>query len=138
MLSKALPLQPNNVEGLATYNKQITTWQATHCLGGKGPTETRPYLLTPGTVPVASGECWKCGNRAHHLAACPALPVPALKSKWRSRAQTIQKKVETAAITTTSINLVNIKSDKVNTYDTDKLAHLQSLIDQGKAGGLLM
>ena len=69
----------------------------------------RPYPLTPGTVLVASGECWKCGNRAHHLAACPVPPVPALESKWRSIAQTIWKKAETAAITTMSINLVNIK-----------------------------
>ena len=39
ILSKALPLQPNNAEGLATYNKQIATWQATHSQGGKGPTD---------------------------------------------------------------------------------------------------
>ena len=81
ILSKALPLQPNNAEGLTTYNKQIATWQATHSQGGKGPTETWPYLLIPGTVPVMSGECWKFGNRAHHPAACPAPPVPTLESK---------------------------------------------------------
>ena len=86
-------------------------------------------------VPVVSGECWKCGNRAHHPAACPAPPAPALESKWQSIAQTIQKKAETAVIAATNINLVKIESAKANMYDADELAHLQSLIDQGKAGG---
>ena len=137
VLSKALPLQPNNAAGLATYNNQVAAWQAAHGQGGKGPTETRPYPLTPGTVPVASGECWKCGHRAHHPAACPAPPVPALESKWRSIAQTIRKKTETAAAAAVNINLVSLESDEVNTYDAEELAHLQQLIDQGKAGGSL-
>jgi hypothetical protein len=136
VLSKALPLQPNNTEGIATYNNQITAWQVTHGQSGKGPTETRPYPLTPGTVPVASGECWKCGHRAHHPAACPAPLVPPLESKWRSIAQTIRKKAEAAAAAV-NVNLVSVESDEVNTYDVEELAHLQQLIDQGKAGGSL-
>ena len=75
ILSKALPLQPNNAEGLAKYNNQIAVWEATYGQGGKGPTKTRPYPLTPETIPVASGECWKCGHKAHHPTACPAPPV---------------------------------------------------------------
>ena len=137
VLSKALPIQPNNAEGLAAYTVQIETWQTTHGQGGKGPTETRPYPLTPGTVPVASGECWKCGHRVHHPAACPAPPVPAFESKWRSIAQTIRKKAEAAAVAV-NVNLVSVESNEVNTYDADELAHLQQLIDQGKAGGSSM
>lgn len=134
VLSKALPLQPNNAEGLAAYNNQITAWQAMHGQGGRGPTETRPYPLTPGTVPVASGECWKCGYRAHHPAACVTPPVPAFESKWRSIAQTIRKRAEAAAAPV-NVNLVSVESDEVNTYDAQELAHLQQLIDQGKVGG---
>jgi hypothetical protein len=135
VLSKALPLQPNNPEGLANYNNQLVMWQATHGQSGKGPTETRPYPLTPGSVPVASGECWKCGNKAHHPAACISPPVPALETKWRSIAQTIRKKAEIAATAAVNINLVSVESNEVNTYDAEELAHLQQLIDQGKAGG---
>ena len=51
--------------------------------------------------------------------------------------QTIQKKAKTAAIAATNINLVNIESDEANTYNADELAHLQSLINQGKVGGSL-
>lgn len=136
VLRKALPLQPNNSEGLVNYNNQISAWQAAYGQSGKGPTETRPYPLTPGTVPVASGECWKCGGRTHHPGPCLLPPVPALETKWRSTAQTIRKKGEIAA-TATNLNLVNIESDEVSTYDTEELAHLHQLIDQGKAGGSL-
>ena len=136
VLSKALPLQPNNPEGLVNYNNQISAWQAAYGQSGKGPTETRPYPLTPGTVPVASGECWKCGGRTHHPGPCLLPPVPALETKWRSIAQTIRKKAEIAA-TATNLNLVNIESDEVSTYDAEELAHLHQLIDQGKAGGSL-
>lgn len=137
VLSKALPLQPNNAEGLVKYNNQVAVWEATYGQGGKSPTETRPYPLTPGTVPVASGECWKCGHKAHHPAACPAPPVPALESKWRSIASTIRKKAETA-VTAVNVNLVSVESDVANTYDAEELAHLQQLVDQGKAGGSSM
>ena len=118
------------------YNNQIATWHATYGQNGKGPTETRPYPLSPGTVPVASGECWKCGHRSHHPGPCPAPPVPAPETKWRSIVQTIRKKAEMAAVTAVNVNLISVESDDVNTYDTEELAHLYQLINQGKGGGL--
>ena len=62
VLTKALLIHPRNTDGIALYNAQVLTWQSTYGQSGKGPNETRPYPLTPGTVPVASGECWKCGH----------------------------------------------------------------------------
>lgn len=135
VLSKALPLQPNNPEGHVIYNNQITVWQTTYGQSGKGPTESRPYPLTPGTVPVASGECWKCGTRAHHPAACPTPPVPVLETKWRSIAQTIRKKTEIAAAAAVNVNLVNVDSDDVNEYNPEELTYLLNLVNQGKEGG---
>jgi hypothetical protein len=135
VLSKALPIQPNNPEGLVSYSNQVTAWHAAHGQNRKGPTETRPYPLSPGSVPVASGECWKCGHRAHHPGPCSSPPVPTLETKWRSIAQTIRKKTEMAATSTVNVNLVTEESDEVNTYDTEELAHLHQLINQGKAGG---
>ena len=120
VLSKALALQPNNPEGIVNYTNQVAAWQAAYGQSGKGPTETRPYPLSPGTVPVASGECWKCGNRAHHPTPCSSPPVPALETKWRSIAQTIRKKAEMAATAAININLVSVESDKVNTYDAEE------------------
>ena len=135
VLSKALPLHPANQDGIAKYADQIAVWQATYGQHGKGPTESRPYPLTPGTVPVASGECWKCGHRSHHPGPCSFPPIPALESKWRSIAQTIRKKAEAAATAAVGINLVSVESDEVNVYDTEELAHLHHLINQGKASG---
>jgi hypothetical protein len=136
VLNKALPIHPRNPEGIAQYNAQVLLWQNTHGQNGKGPNETRPYPLTPGTVPVASAECWKCGQRTHHPGPCLTPPVPALETKWRSIAQTIRKRAEAAAATPVSVNLVAEHSDEVNVYDTEELAYLQQLANQGKGEGL--
>ena len=80
VLNKALPLHPRNVEGIALYDTQITLWHSTYGLGGKVPNETHPYPLTPGTVPVASGECWKCGHRTHQ----PGRLVPSV-GVWKGK-----------------------------------------------------
>ena len=139
ILNKALPIHPKNAEGMAWYNEQVLSWQSTNGQNGRGPNETRPYPLTPGTVPVASGECWRCGHRTHHPGPCPAPPVPALETKWRSIAQTIRKRaVEAAVVPTTSVNLVTEESDIVQTYDEDELAYLQQLANQGKGEGSSM
>ena len=138
VLSKALPLHPKNAEGIAQYNAQVLLWQTTYGQVGKGPNESRPYPLTPGTVPVASGECWKCGYRTHHPNPCLAPFVPALETKWRSIAQTIRKRAEAAAIPPTNVNMVAEESDVVHTYNEEELAHLQQLVNQGKGEGSSM
>jgi hypothetical protein len=138
VLSKVLPIHPRNAEGIALYNAQIALWQSIHGQSGKGPNETRPYPLTPGTVPVASGECWRCGHRTHHPGPCPAPLVPALESKWRLIAQTIRKRAETAVAPAVSVNLVAEDSNEVHTYDPDELAYLRQLANQGKGEGLSM
>ena len=135
VLNKALPIQPRNAEGVAQYNTQIALWQSTQGQSGRGPNETRPYPLTPGTVPVASGECWKCGQRTHHPAPCSAPPVPALETKWRSIAQTIRKRAEAAVVSTVNVNLVSDSSDEVQTYSADESAYLHRLANQGKGEG---
>jgi hypothetical protein len=138
VLSKALPMHPRNAEGIALYNAQVLLWQSIHGQNGRGPNETRPYPLTPGTVPVASGECWKCGHRTHHPGPCPAPSVPNLETKWRSIAQTIRKRAEAAAVPTMNVNIVAEDSDEVQTYNIDELAHLQRLANQGKGEGSSM
>jgi hypothetical protein len=137
VLNKALPIHAKNAEGIAKYNEQIVFWQATHGQNGRGPNETRPYQLTPGTVPIASGECWRCGHRGHHPGPCAAPAVPTFETKWRSIAQTIRKRAETAAAATVNVNLVTDESDEIHTYDTDELAYLQQLANRGKGEGSL-
>ncbi|KAG5635845.1 hypothetical protein H0H81_009952 [Sphagnurus paluster] len=138
VLSKALPLQPNNSDGLARYKLQLSVWESTYGQFGKTPSEKRPYPLTPGTSPVASGECWKCGHRAHFPANCSMPLVPAFEQKWRSIAGSIRNKAETAGTPAVNVHTVSIESDEVQTYDADELAHLMQLVNQGKEGGPLM
>ena len=137
VLSKALQIHPRNAEGIAQYNAQVMAWHAAHGQNGKGPNETRPYPLTPGTVPVASGECWKCEQRTHHPGPCTAPAVPAPETKWRSIAQTIRKRAEMVAppVPSIGVNLVAEESDTVYTYDADELNHLQQLVNKGKGEG---
>jgi hypothetical protein len=138
VLSKALPIHPRNAEGATLYNAQIALWQSVHGQNGKSPNKMRPYPLTPGTVPVASGECWKCGHRTHHPGPCSAPLVPSLESKWRSIAQGIRKRAEAAAVPAVSVNLVAEDSSEVHTYEPDELAYLQHLANQGKGEGSSM
>ena len=136
VLNRALPIQPKNAKGIAQYNEQVLLWQSTYGQNGKGPNEIRLYPLTPGTVPVASGECWRCRHQTHHPQPCPAPPVPTLETKWRLIAQTIRKQVvEAVATPTVNINLVADESNVVHTYDGDELAYLQQLANQGKGEG---
>ena len=124
-----------NPEGIAQYNAQVLLWQNTHSQNGKGPNEMRPYALMAGTVPVASGECWRCGHRTHHPGPCPAPPIPALETKWCLITQTIHKKAKAAAVAPINVNLVVEDSNEVHTYDADELAYLQQLANQGKVEG---
>jgi hypothetical protein len=55
----ALPIHPNTPAGQALYNAQIVQWNTKYA--GHQVSEIQPYPLSPGTAPVASGECWKCG-----------------------------------------------------------------------------
>ncbi|KAF8808216.1 hypothetical protein BYT27DRAFT_7099848 [Phlegmacium glaucopus] len=135
VLSKALPIQPNNPEGLATYNNQVANWHATYGQNGKGPSKTRPYPLTPGSAPVASGKCWTCGYCSHHPRPCSQPAVPTFKAKWRLIAQTIRKRAEVAAAAATNVNIVALESAKIQMYDANELAHLQQLANQGKQMG---
>ena len=138
ILNRALPIHPRNAEGIAKYNEQVLLWQTSYGQNGKGLNKIRPYPLTPGTIPVASGECWRCGHRTHHPAPCPAPTVPTLETKWQSIAQTICKQAEAAVVPATSVNLVTKESDEVHTYDMHKLEYLQQLVNQGKGEGSSM
>ena len=133
VLQKALPIHPNTAEGITLYNLQIVEWHATH--GQNGPSETRPYPLSPGTAPVASGECWTCGHPSHLRAACSKPRIPAFETKWRSIAQTIRRRAEQAA-PAANVNVVGAEEEAVvHTYDPDDLIHLQHLINQGNEQG---
>ncbi|KAI8968093.1 hypothetical protein BD414DRAFT_541482 [Trametes punicea] len=82
LIKNALPPPPLTDEGRAKYTAQVEDWHRANT--GLEPDEERPYPLTPGTLPVARGECYTCGMPRHIGSACTSPPVPKLESRWRA------------------------------------------------------
>ena len=81
----SLPQHPPTDAGRAAHAAQQVAWAEKH-----GPTawidETTPYPLRPGTAPVASGECFRCGMGGHRGAECTVAPDNHLQrneQRWR-------------------------------------------------------
>lgn len=92
------PPHPNTADGWAAYNAEIANWNRNNY--GRAVYETRPYPLTPGTSPVASGECFGCGNEGHTSASCTTnTRIPEVERIWRQKANSIR-----AGASTTSRN----------------------------------
>jgi hypothetical protein len=52
---------PDTPEGQIGYQAQVLTWKTANLHKYKGGDEYAPYPLTPGTLPVGTGECHSCG-----------------------------------------------------------------------------
>ncbi|RXW18472.1 hypothetical protein EST38_g7385 [Candolleomyces aberdarensis] len=65
----AMPHHPDMVEGRQAHKEQQLEWARKH--GATAwVTEDMPYPLRPGTAPVCSGECFRCGKVGHRGAEC--------------------------------------------------------------------
>jgi hypothetical protein len=116
-LRNTLPHHPTTPDGLSLYTAQVRAWAASNPNGK--PNEHHPYPLTPGTVRVGSGECWKCGLVGHRGDQDPGTNlVPELEVTWRRIAQGIHNRARQMA----SIAPVNI----VDTADPSLTAYLTS------------
>lgn len=92
--AKALQPPPDTEEGRQLYERQKEEWHAKHGSKGSYPNEHRPYPLRPGTLPVASDECWRCGTRSHTRAVtCPGPRVDDLENQWRVAAGMVEGEV---------------------------------------------
>jgi hypothetical protein len=58
------PQQPDTEPGRQAHQAQQTEWVKTHGFNGL-VTDSTPYPLRPGTLPVGSGECFTCGFTGH-------------------------------------------------------------------------
>jgi len=83
------PPHPDTTNGWVAYHEEITAW---NCNGyGRAAYETRPYPLTPGTSPVASGECFRCGKMGHTSIACTMTTrILEMERAWRQKANSIR------------------------------------------------
>jgi hypothetical protein len=132
IIHRALPIHPNTPAGRALYNTQINQWNIDN--PGQYVSETRPYPLSPGTTPVASGECWKCGMLRHTGPNCQnPNPIPAIEGQWRSIAGTI--KCACTPAVTSNINYVGNDSSWATKEDYDQHIIAEFLASQGKEQG---
>ncbi|KAG6912355.1 hypothetical protein DXG01_015216, partial [Tephrocybe rancida] len=97
----ALPIHPDTPAGRALYDTQVVDWNKRN--GTKGPNETRPYPLRPGSQPVATGDCWACGLSGHKNGTCSNSKAPEHETRWRYIASTIKGRMLRNA--STAINL---------------------------------
>jgi hypothetical protein len=128
----ALPIHPNTPAGWASYNAQITRWNTEYA--GQHVSETRPYPLSPGTMPVASGECWRCGTPGHMGPSCnSSTQIPGLEGRWRSIAASIKRSCPPT--TTRNVNFINETSAWTSREEYDQQVIANYLASQGKEQG---
>jgi hypothetical protein len=83
------PPHPDTAAGWAAYEGEITMWNRNGYR--RAMYETRPYPLTPGTSPVASGKCFGCSKTGHGSSACTSnMRVPEMERVWRQKANSIR------------------------------------------------
>jgi hypothetical protein len=111
------------------YNIQIVQWNTEYA--GQQVSEIRPYPLSPGTTPVASGECWKCGMLGHMGPSCEnPTPIPGFESRWRSIATSIKHSCPLTAMG--NINFINEVNQWTSREEYDQQVIANYLASQGK------
>jgi hypothetical protein len=82
----SMPHHPDTQAGKLTHQGQQQAWARDHGAGTR-VTELTPYPLRPGTAPINSGECYKCGRTGHIGGHCPVPQLQQLhpnESRWRA------------------------------------------------------
>ena len=84
LTSFALTHHPDTPEGHTNHHACCATWHTTNPTSK--PDECCQYLLTPGTAPAGSMECWSCGQRGHQQGVgpgiCPGDSLPEPEHDW--------------------------------------------------------
>ena len=87
------PIHPPTDAGRRAYEQQRREWHDRN--GDRRADDTCPYPLTPGTAPICSKECYKCGKtpaqgtRPHTARECMETPIPLHEANWRALAANI-------------------------------------------------
>jgi hypothetical protein len=127
------PPYPNTDEGRRLYTAALTTWKRTHGENTTPDWSTGHFPLSPGTAPLGSFECFRCGMLGHMRPACENLghtEIPKQESDWRARINGIIKSRRTRD--TLPVFIIDSEEVAIDTavYDTSVLDFADSE-DQG-------
>jgi hypothetical protein len=77
---------PNTPDGWTQYKEACRSFYLKYGDGAQSGV-AKPYPLTPGSLPVASGECWACGATGHAKPDCTTpTKLPPNEQRYRSLA----------------------------------------------------
>jgi len=83
----------NTDDGRRLYTAAMAAWKRAH--GDNVPDWSTGHLpLSPGTAPLGSSECFRCGMTGHMRPTCENLghtEIPKIESDWRARIHGIIK-----------------------------------------------
>ena len=135
IIERIPPPQPDTTTGRAAYEAEVATWNRNNYR--RAAHETRPYPLTPGTSPVARGECFSCGKIGHPSAACTASArIPEAERAWRQKANSIRAGANAASrASNPNVNLVAEDDVFVSREDYDAAVIAQYLASQNQGNG---
>jgi hypothetical protein len=107
------PHHPDTEAGRQAHRAQQADWMKTHRMGAF-VTESTPYPLRPGTLPVGSGECFTCGFTGHmgrrDGSTCGGnRPLHQHEQTWRAISSRILRQTK---------NVANIQLVMVDDYGT--------------------
>jgi hypothetical protein len=128
---------PNTDEGRRLYMAAVTTWKRTHGENTAPDWSTGHFPLSPGTAPLGSSECFRCGIQGHMRPVCESLghtEIPKQESDWRARIQGIIKSRRTRD--TLPVFIVDSEEVAIDTsvYDTS-VFEFADTEDQGNEQG---
>ena len=137
IIGRIPPPHPETTAGWAVYDAEVANWNRNNY--GRAAHENKLYPLTPGTSPVASGECFSCGKTGHSSAMCTATRrIPEGERAWRQKANSIRAGANAASrAANPNVNLVTDDNVFVSReeYDTAVIARYLEEQNQGNGEG---
>ena len=135
IITRIPPPHPNTTAGWAAYEAEIATWNRNGYR--RAVYETRPYPLTLGTSPVASGECFGCSHTGHPSTVCTSTTrIPEVERVWCQKANSIRAGANAASrANSSSVNLIAEDDVYVSREDYDAAVIARYLAEQNQGNG---
>ncbi|KII90758.1 hypothetical protein PLICRDRAFT_52453 [Plicaturopsis crispa FD-325 SS-3] len=103
---------PDTEQGKSAYRAQMAAYLRSNA--GYEPDEQHPHPLSPGSAPIGSRECFRCGHGGHRSTDCNGIPMPVQEQRWRAIAAYIERQY--TAERNAAVNFVGQQYDGYEQY----------------------